>query len=56
MNWAEIARAETFKEGSVPTLTIRSDIDYVSARAETVYGTIWIKVWIYKWDIFKNQM
>lgn len=55
LNWAEIARAETFKEGSVPTLTIRSDIDYVSARAETVYGTIWIKVWIYKWDIFKKS-
>lgn len=54
LNWAEIARVETFKEWSIPTLTIRSDIDYVSTRAETVYGTIGIKVWIYKWDIFKK--
>jgi len=54
LNWAEIARKETFKEGSVPTLTIRADIDYISTRAETVYWTIWIKVWIYKWDIFKR--
>lgn len=53
LNGAEIARVETFKEWSIPTLTIRSDIDYVSSRAETVYWTIWIKVWIYKWDIFK---
>ncbi len=54
LNWAEIARKETFKEGSVPTLTIRADIDYISTRAETVYWTIWIKVWIYKWDVFKR--
>lgn len=55
LNWAEIARAETFKEGNIPTQTIRSDIDYVSTRAETVYGTIWVKVWIYKWDVFKRK-
>ncbi len=54
LNWAEIARKETFKEGNIPTQTIRSDIDYVTARAETVYGTIWLKVWIYKWDIYKK--
>jgi len=53
LNWVEIARKETFKEGNIPTQTIRADIDYVTSRAETVYGTIWIKVWIYKWDIFK---
>lgn len=51
LNGAEIARVETFKEYG---LTIRSDIDYVSSRAETIYGTIGIKVWIYKWDIFKK--
>ena len=55
LNWAEIARAETFKEWSIPSQTIRSDVDYVSTRAETVYGTIWVKVWIYKWDIFKRK-
>ncbi len=55
LNWAEIARAETFKEWNIPSQTIRADIDYIATRAETVYGTIWIKVWIYKWDIFKRK-
>ncbi len=54
LNWAEIARKETFKQGNIPTQTIRSDIDYIATRAETVYGTIWLKVWIYKWDIYKK--
>ena len=54
LNWAEIARKETFKEGNIPTQTIRSDIDYCTVRAETVYGTIGLKVWIYKWDIYKK--
>ncbi len=55
LNGAEIARKETFKEGNIPTQTIRSDIDYVSMRAETVYGTLGLKVWIYKWDIYKKS-
>lgn len=55
LNWAEIARKETFKEWNIPTQTVRADIDYTTARAETVYGTIGIKVWIYKWDIFKRK-
>ena len=54
LNGAEIARKETFKEGNIPTQTIRSDIDYIATRAETVYGTIGLKVWIYKWDIYKK--
>ena len=54
LNWAEIARKETFKEWNIPTQTVRADIDYTTARAETVYWTIWIKVWIYKWDVFKK--
>ena len=54
LNWAEIARKEMFKDGNIPTQTIRADIDYVSTRAETVYWTIGLKVWIYKWDIFKK--
>ena len=53
LNGAEIARKETFKEGNIPTQTIRSDIDYTTMRAETVYGTLGLKVWIYKWDIYK---
>jgi len=55
LNWAEIARKETFKDWNIPTQTIRSDIDYCSTRAETVYWTIWLKIWIYKWDIFKRK-
>jgi len=54
LNGAEIARKETFREGNVPTQTIRSDIDYCTYRAETVYGTLGLKVWIYKWDIYKK--
>ena len=54
LNWAEIARKETFREGNIPTQTIRSDIDYCTVRAETVYGTLGLKVWIYKWDIYKK--
>ena len=54
LNWAEIARKETFKEWNIPTQTIRSDIDYTSVRAETVYGTLGLKIWIYKWDIYKK--
>ncbi len=55
LNWAEIARKETFKQWNIPTQTIRSDIDYVSVRAETVYWTLGLKIWIYKWDIYKKR-
>ena len=55
LNGAEIARRETFKEGNIPTQTIRSNIDYSTMRAETVYGTIGLKVWIYKGDIYKKN-
>jgi small subunit ribosomal protein S3 len=55
LNGAEIARKETFKEGNIPTQTIRSNIDYCTVRAETIYGTIGLKVWIYKGDIYKKN-
>ncbi len=55
LNGAEIARKETFKEWNIPTQTVRADIDYTTYRAETVYGTIGIKVWIYKGDIYKKK-
>lgn len=55
LNGVEISRKETFKEWNIPTQTIRADIDYSTVRAETTYGTLWIKVWIYKWDIFKKK-
>lgn len=54
LNNAEIARTETYKEGSIPLLTIRADIDYATERAETAAGTTGIKVWIYKGDIYKK--
>jgi small subunit ribosomal protein S3 len=45
---AEIARTEWYKEGSTPLHTIRADIDYAMGRAETTYGSIGVKVWIYR--------
>jgi len=45
---AEIARCEMQKTGSIPLHTLEADVDYAVARAETTYGTIGIKVWIYK--------
>lgn len=43
---AEIARSEWYKEGQIPLHTLRADIDYATARAETTYGCIGVKVWI----------
>lgn len=54
VNGAEIARTETYKEGNIPSQTIRADIDYTTERAETVAGTLGIKVWIYKGDVYKK--
>jgi small subunit ribosomal protein S3 len=47
---AEIARTEWYKEGSTPLHTLRADIDYAAGRAETTYGSIGVKVWIYRGD------
>lgn len=47
---AEIARTEGYKEGSTPLHTLRADIDYAMGRAETTYGSIGVKVWIYRGD------
>ena len=54
LNGAEIARRETYKDGSIPTQTIRADVDFAYERAETPSGTIGLKVWIYKGDVFKK--
>lgn len=43
---AEIARVEWYKEGKIPLHTLRADIDYATARAETTYGSIGVKIWI----------
>jgi small subunit ribosomal protein S3 len=45
---AEIARSEMQKLGSIPLHTLDANVDYATARAETTYGTIGVKVWIYK--------
>ena len=45
---AEIARSESYREGSIPLHTLRANIDYATAEAHTTYGCIGIKVWIYK--------
>lgn len=48
---AEIARTEWYREGRVPLHTLRADIDYGTARANTTYGVIGVKVWIFKGEI-----
>lgn len=52
---AEIARTEWYKEGSTPLHTLRADIDYATGRAETTYGSIGVKVWIYRGDANLNK-
>tara|TARA_B100001540_G_C15707910_1_gene597079 strand:+ start:400 stop:1077 length:678 start_codon:yes stop_codon:yes gene_type:complete len=52
---AEIARTEKYAEGSVPLHTLRSDIDYATAEAETTYGICGIKVWINKGEILSKD-
>ncbi len=52
---AEIARAEQYKEGRIPLHTIRADIDYAQGRAETIYGSIGIKVWICRGEILGKR-
>ncbi|MCS7017492.1 MAG: 30S ribosomal protein S3 [Cytophagales bacterium] len=49
---AEMARSEEYKEGRVPLHTLRADIDYAVTEAQTVYGKIGIKVWIFKGEIY----
>ena len=52
LNGAEIARSEWYREGRVPLHTLRADIDYGFAEAQTTYGVIGVKVWIFKGEIF----
>lgn len=52
LNGAEIARTEWYREGRVPLHTLRADIDYGFAEANTTYGVIGIKVWIFKGEVF----
>ena len=53
---AEIARSESYHEGTIPLQTLRADIDYGVARANTTYGVIGVKVWIYKGEVLKGEI
>ena len=50
-----IARGETYSEGTIPLQTMRADIDYGFAEADTTYGKLGVKVWIYKGEILPTK-
>ncbi|WP_251553885.1 30S ribosomal protein S3 [Neobacillus muris] len=52
---ADIARAEHYSEGTVPLHTLRADIDYATAEADTTYGKLGIKVWIYRGEVLPTK-
>ena len=52
---AEMARTEQYKEGRIPLHTLRADIDYAISEANTVYGKIGIKVWVFKGEVFGKR-
>lgn len=56
LNGVEISRGEFFTKGKIPLHTFRADIDYASLPANTSFGKIGVKVWIYKGDIFKKDL
>ncbi|MFA5175087.1 MAG: 30S ribosomal protein S3 [Patescibacteria group bacterium] len=55
LNGVEIARREMLSAGKMPLITVRSDIDYAIAEAQTIYGKIGIKVWIYHGETFSRR-
>jgi len=55
LNGAEIARTEHLALGKIPLHTLRADIDFARATAFTTYGTVGVKVWIYKGDVFQEK-
>jgi len=55
LNGVEISRSEIYKEGNIPLHTLRADIDYVHLPANTTYGVIGVKVWIYRGLVFKSD-
>ena len=56
LNGAEIARSEWYREGRVPLHSLRADIDYGFAEAQTTYGVIGVKVWVFKGEVFGDEM
>lgn len=55
LNGVDIARSEVYSEGTVPLHTLRADIDYATAEADTTFGKIGIKVWIYKGEVLPKK-
>ena len=55
LNGADIARSEGYSEGTVPLHTLRADIDYAWEEADTTYGKLGVKVWIYRGEILPTQ-
>ncbi len=53
---AEMARTEQYKEGRIPLHTLRADIDYAAGRAETIYGSLGIKVWVCRGEILGKRV
>lgn len=56
LNGVEISRGEFFTKGKIPLHTFRADIDYASLPANTTFGKIGVKVWIYKGDVFRKDL
>jgi small subunit ribosomal protein S3 len=52
---AEMSRTEQYKDGRIPLHTLRADIDYAIATAQTIYGSIGVKVWICKGDVIGKK-
>ncbi len=55
LNGAEIARTEHLSSGKIPLHTLRAEIDFARSTAYTTYGTVGVKVWIYKGDVFQEK-
>ena len=55
LNGADIARSEGYSEGTIPLHTLRANVDYATAEADTTFGKIGVKVWIYKGEILNNK-
>ena len=56
LDGAEMARYEWGKRGRIPLQTLRADVDYAEKTAYTAYGTIGVKVWIYKGDVYEKEV
>lgn len=55
LNGAEMARSEEFKDGRIPLHTFRADIDYALVEAQTIYGKIGVKVWVFKGEVLGKR-